>query len=280
MDDLDRQFPYPRYLKVPFIFWADGTPEPPEWAQFKRDYPGWVVFRGWFVPDEPAALEPEPEQHNVSSTAHMTEAEAEADYWAHHDAQSGHRGETEPAPWPNSDTVSSVLPNPMGNSNARFGGGPARINGKELWTSEGLSAAIHASAAHIAAYHGDVDAALAAAKAGGLNGTDTKQAKSAADDAVSIPISYAVSLPLQISEPIAQTASPDAHDVGVSRGLVQLAANDGTPGNNQAQNAQMDAIVRILRLNKDQRRELHEAITGQNYGFQQVLSIAKDMFGE
>jgi hypothetical protein len=59
MDDIDRQFPYPRYLKVPFIFWADGTPEPPEWAQFKRDYPGWVVFRGWFVPEPPAELEPE-----------------------------------------------------------------------------------------------------------------------------------------------------------------------------------------------------------------------------
>ncbi len=55
MDDIDRQFPYPRYLKVPFIFWADGTPEPPEWAQFERDYPGWVVFRGWFVPEQPAA---------------------------------------------------------------------------------------------------------------------------------------------------------------------------------------------------------------------------------
>jgi hypothetical protein len=55
----------------------------------------------------------------------------------------------------------------MGNSDARYGRGPALLNGKELWTSEGLSAATYASAAHIAAHHGDVDAALAAAKAAG-----------------------------------------------------------------------------------------------------------------
>ncbi len=165
MDDLDRQFPYPRYLKVPFIFLADGEPEPPEWAQFKRDYPGWVVFRGWFVPEPPTALDAEPEQHHVAHSQSMTEAEAEADYWAHRNSQSGHGGEAGPAPWPNTDIVPSVLLNPMGNSDARLGHRPARINGTELWTSEGLSAAMHASAAHITAYHGDVDAALAAAKA-------------------------------------------------------------------------------------------------------------------
>jgi hypothetical protein len=280
MDDFGRQFPYPRYLKVPFIFLADGEPEPPEWTQFKRDYPGWVMFRATFVPEPSPVLDAEPKQHHVPNSQQMTEAEAEADYWAHHEAQSGDGGEAEPASWPSLDTVPWALPSPMGNSDARFGRGPALVNGKELRTPEGLSAAMHASAAHIAAHHSDVDAALAAAKAAGLHGTSVNQAKSAADEAVSIPISYAVSPPLQTSEPIAQTASPDEHDIGVSPGLVQLAANDGTPGNNQAQNAQMDAIVRILRLNKDQRRELHDVITGQNHGFQEVLSIAKDMFGE
>ena len=97
MDNFGRQFPYPRYLKVPFIFLADGEPEPPEWAQFKRDYPGWVVFRGWFVPEPPAELEPEPEQHHVLNSEQITEAEAEAAYWAHHEAQSRHGGEAEPA---------------------------------------------------------------------------------------------------------------------------------------------------------------------------------------
>jgi hypothetical protein len=86
MDDFGRQFPYPRYLKVPFIFLADGEPEPPEWAQFKRDYPGWVMFRATFVPEPPPVLEAEPAQHHVPNSEPMTEAEAEAAYWAHRDA--------------------------------------------------------------------------------------------------------------------------------------------------------------------------------------------------
>jgi hypothetical protein len=277
MDDFGRQFPYPRYLKVPFIFLADGEPEPPEWAQFKRDYPGWVIFRGSFTPSPP---EPEPEQQHVPNTEPMTEAEAEAAYWAHHDAQSAHAGEAQPPPWPNSNTVPSVLLNPMGNADARLGRGPARIKGTELWTSEGLSAAMHASAAHIAAHHGDVDVALVAAKAAGLNGTGANQPVSAAIEAVSIPVSYAVSPRLQTSEPIVQTASPDTHGIDALPGPVQLAADDGTPGNNQAQNKQFRAVARLLRLNKDQQRLLHEEISGQNYGYQEILNAARDMIGE
>ncbi len=211
MDDLDRQFPYPRYLKVPFIFWADGTSEPPEWAQFKRDYPGWVVFRGWFVPEPSPVSNAEPEQHHVSISAPMTEAEAEAAYWAH---------------------------------------------------------------------RGDVNAALAAAKTAGPIRASAHHAEDAINDTASIPVTQVVSLQPQAPEPFAQTVSQAAHSVNVSPRPTQLAANDGTPGNNQAENAQMDAIVRILRLNKDQRRELHNVITGQNYGFQEVSSIAKDMFEE
>ncbi|MBW0005451.1 MAG: hypothetical protein JO216_18410 [Hyphomicrobiales bacterium] len=60
----------------------------------------------------------------------------------------------------------------------------------------------------------------------------------------------------------------------------QLVAGDGTPGSNQAQNAQVDAVVRILRLTPDQRQQLHFEISGQNYGFQEILRTAKDMFGK
>jgi hypothetical protein len=200
-----------------------------------------VVFRGWFVPEPPTALDAEPEQHHVANSQSMTEAEAEADYWAHHDAQSGHGCDAEPASWPDTDTVPSVLLNPLGNSDARLGHRPARINGTELWTSEGLSAAIHASAAHIAAYHGDVGAALAAAKGAG---------------------------------------PPDTRRIDVSRSPVQLAADDGTPRNNQAQNKKFRAVARLLRLNKDQQTLLHEEISGQNYGYREILNAARDMFGE
>jgi hypothetical protein len=275
MDDLDRQFPYPRYLKVSFIFLADGEPEPPEWAQFKRDYPGWVTFQGWFVPDEPPVLDAEPERQHVPNAEPMTEAEAEAAYWAHRDAQSGlHGDEAEP------ETAPRVLPNPMGNSDARFGRAPALINGKELWTSEGLSAAVRASAAHIAAHNGDVHAALAAAKAAGPNGTITNQPKSTTVDAASIPVSYPAAPSPQTPEPIALTASPYAHDKNVSPRPLELAANDGTPANNQAQNKQFADVARLLRLNKDQQTLLHEEISGQNYGFQEILNAARDMFGE
>ena len=54
----------------------------------------------------------------------------------------------------------------------------------------------------------------------------------------------------------------------------------GTPGNNQAQNKQFRDVVKKLKLNKEQQRELHDEITGQNYGYQEILETAKDMFGK
>jgi hypothetical protein len=49
----------------------------------------------------------------------------------------------------------------------------------------------------------------------------------------------------------------------------------GTPGNNQAQNKQVNDIVNKLGLTKAQRRQLHDEITGQNYGYQEILKIAE-----
>lgn len=51
-----------------------------------------------------------------------------------------------------------------------------------------------------------------------------------------------------------------------------------TPRNNQAQNEQVDAVVKILKLNKKQRRLLHDEISGEGYGYQEILEIVKDMF--
>ena len=52
-----------------------------------------------------------------------------------------------------------------------------------------------------------------------------------------------------------------------------------TPKNNQAQNKQVRDIEKKLGLTKDEVRELHDAITGQGYGYQEILDLAKDMFG-
>lgn len=59
-----------------------------------------------------------------------------------------------------------------------------------------------------------------------------------------------------------------------------IAANDGTPRSNQAQNKQVDDVVRILRLTPDERRQLHMEISGQNFGFQEILRIGREIKGQ
>ncbi len=54
----------------------------------------------------------------------------------------------------------------------------------------------------------------------------------------------------------------------------------GTPGNNKAQNKQVRDIVNELKLDKAQQRELHDAISGQNYTYQEILEVAKSMFNK
>ena len=53
----------------------------------------------------------------------------------------------------------------------------------------------------------------------------------------------------------------------------------GTPGNNLAQNKQFRSIVVEFGLSKDQARELHDEITGQNLSYQEIRERAIDMFG-
>lgn len=52
------------------------------------------------------------------------------------------------------------------------------------------------------------------------------------------------------------------------------------PRNNKKQNKQIDKIVSLLNLSKDDRRELHDMITGQGLGYQEIYDIAKEMFGD
>ena len=51
----------------------------------------------------------------------------------------------------------------------------------------------------------------------------------------------------------------------------------GAPGNNQAQNAQVRAVVRILGLTPAQRQQLHREISGQNYDFQEIVRIGQEI---
>lgn len=60
---------------------------------------------------------------------------------------------------------------------------------------------------------------------------------------------------------------------------LQLAGSDGTPGNNQAQNRQFKAVVKIMGLTPRQARLLHEEITGEGLGYHDILERAHDMFG-
>lgn len=55
--------------------------------------------------------------------------------------------------------------------------------------------------------------------------------------------------------------------------------SQGTPGNNQAQNKQVTDICRELKLNRSQRRTLHDHISGDNLGYHDIRSIAIELFG-
>lgn len=54
----------------------------------------------------------------------------------------------------------------------------------------------------------------------------------------------------------------------------------GTPRNNRAQNKQANSVSKKLKLSPKQQRELHDLISGQNWGYQEILENAKEWFGK
>ncbi len=58
------------------------------------------------------------------------------------------------------------------------------------------------------------------------------------------------------------------------------------PRNNQAQNAQFEEAVKQIekrigrQLKNDEIRRLYKAISGEGYGFPEIVSIGVDMFGK
>jgi hypothetical protein len=71
------------------------------------------------------------------------------------------------------------------------------------------------------------------------------------------------------------TENPDARVPTVT-----LVGNDGAPRNNQAQNRQFRAVVKILQLTPGQAQQLHREISGQGLGFHEILQIGREMFGK
>ncbi len=73
-----------------------------------------------------------------------------------------------------------------------------------------------------------------------------------------------------------ETRSQSAHPVITTSSVdtvpVQLAAD------NQRENKMVRDIVVQLRLTKDQRQELHRAISGEGLTYRQILDLAKEMF--
>lgn len=56
--------------------------------------------------------------------------------------------------------------------------------------------------------------------------------------------------------------------------------NGNTPGNNQAQNKQFRNIAKKLGLSKDEQRMLHDYISHQGLGYQELLELAKELFNK
>ena len=52
-----------------------------------------------------------------------------------------------------------------------------------------------------------------------------------------------------------------------------------TPMNNGRQNEQTNTVARQLGLNPEQKRELHDLVSGQGWGFQRILEEARIHFG-
>ncbi len=71
----------------------------------------------------------------------------------------------------------------------------------------------------------------------------------------------------------------------IAAGAILMMSSGGTPGNNQAQNRQFKGAVREgerqigRRLTKDEIRRVHDAISGQNYGYHEIVELIVEMFG-
>jgi hypothetical protein len=80
-------------------------------------------------------------------------------------------------------------------------------------------------------------------------------------------------------------AAAAAGAAAAAAGIVLQMSSDGTPGNNQAQNRQFrDAVQQAERdlgrkLSKDEIRQIHDEISGENMGFHEIVQLIISWFG-
>jgi hypothetical protein len=72
---------------------------------------------------------------------------------------------------------------------------------------------------------------------------------------------------------------------GAASATIAQMSSSGTPGNNQAQNRQFRDAIRSAerdigrKLSKDEIRQVHDAISGENLGYHEIVELVKSMFG-
>lgn len=84
--------------------------------------------------------------------------------------------------------------------------------------------------------------------------------------------------PAWINRPGERHRTPSYHEL--KKVPIFLEGSGGTPGNKRAQNRQVRALGKQYGLTDDQLEQLHEIITKQNYGFQEIKQIIIDEFGK
>jgi hypothetical protein len=83
----------------------------------------------------------------------------------------------------------------------------------------------------------------------------------------------------------AAAAAAAASAAAAAAGTIAQMASSGTPGNNQAQNKQFRDAIRAAEkdigrsLSKDEIRQVHDAISGENLGYHEIIEVVKSMFG-
>jgi hypothetical protein len=134
-----------------------------------------------------------------------------------------------------------------------------------------IIAGIIALPALLAALAGGGGAGLALAGGGTFGG------------AMAIPATAAVATNIAAAATAAAAAAAAA---GSASDLIMQMSSEGTPGNNQAQNKQFRDAVRQAEkdlkrnLSKDEIRQIHDEITGQNMGFHEIIETIIGMFGK
>ncbi|HBL58646.1 MAG TPA: hypothetical protein DDZ80_09055 [Cyanobacteria bacterium UBA8803] len=126
-------------------------------------------------------------------------------------------------------------------------------------------------------------AALPAAGGGGLAMRGSRQLAIAGWGA--IPDSAKLQIAEQVAKQMGWSVTKALQMINVYMSASNNRGGGGTPGNNQAQNRQFRGAVQEIerrigrKLSKDEIRQLHDTITGQNYGYHEIVEEGIGMFG-